>query len=233
MAIGLSILALAIAIILHELAHGVVALWLRDNTARHAGRLTLNPLKHIDKTGTIIVPLVLLVGQMLTLGRVAFLYGWAKPVPVNPMNLRLGRYQNPRRLMAIVAVAGPLMNFGLALLAGLAVRVALPMHALMLLKFLIYFIEINLLLGVFNLIPLPPMDGGRIAVGLLPLRLAIWLSQMEKFGIFAVLLVLFILPLLLQQFGIQFDPFNQAVGVILPWGLHLVLLLTGTNFGNN
>ena len=233
MAIGLSILALAIAIILHELAHGVVALWLGDNTARHAGRLTLNPLKLIDRTGTIIVPLVLLVGQMLTLGRVAFLYGWAKPVPVNPMNLRLGRYQNPRRLMAIVAVAGPFTNFILALLGGLAVHTALTLHATVLLNFLVYFIEINLLLGIFNLIPLPPMDGGRIAVGLLPLRLAIWLSQMEKFGILAVLLVLFILPLLLQQFGILFNPFNQAVAVVLPWGLHLVLLLTGTSLGNN
>lgn len=227
------ILALAIAIILHELAHGVVAYWLGDHTAKQAGRLTLNPIKHIDKMGSIILPLVLVVGQLLTVGRVGFIYGWAKPVPVNPTYLRLEPYRNPRRLMAIVAVAGPGMNFMLALLAGLAVHAAVALQSVLFLSFLVYFIQINLLLGLFNLIPLPPMDGGRIAVGILPFRLAVKLAQAEKMGIAAVLLVLFVLPLFLQQVGIQFNPFKQAVGLVLPWAEHIVLVVTGNDVGIN
>lgn len=227
------IIALAIAIILHELAHGVVAYWLGDHTARWAGRLTLNPVKHIDKTGSIIVPVVLAVGQILTLGRVAFMYGWAKPVPVNPFNLHIGAYANARRLMAMVAVAGPIANFLLAIMGGLAVHLAVALQSVPFLSFLGYFIQINLLLGLFNLIPMPPMDGGRIAVGLLPLPLAVGLARAEKIGIAAVLLVLFILPLALQQVGIRFDPFNAAVGLILPWAEHIVLVLTGNGVGNN
>lgn len=229
----LSIIALAIAIILHELAHGLVALWLGDSTARSAGRLTLNPLRHIDRRGSILVPLILAVGQLLTVGHVAFMYGWAKPVPINPAYLHWNRYQNPRRLMAVVAAAGPIMNFMLALLGGLAAHVALAMQSASFLSFLGYFIQINLLLGLFNLIPLPPMDGGRIAVGVLPMPLAIMLARAEKIGIMAVLLVLFILPLALQQVGIRFDPFNAAVNFILPWAEHIVLVLTGNGVGNN
>lgn len=229
----LAIGALAIAIILHELAHGLVALWLGDNTAKSAGRLTLNPLSHIDRRGSIIVPLVLVVGQLLTLGRVAFIYGWAKPVPVNPMCLRWGGYKNPRRLMAVVAIAGPAMNFLLALLGGVVSHVAISMQSASLLAFLGYFIQINLLLGLFNLIPLPPLDGGRIAVGVLPLPLARALERAEKIGVVAVLLLLFVLPLGLQQFGIRFDPFNAAMNSILPWAEHIVLVLTGNNVGNN
>lgn len=227
------VLALVIAIILHEVAHGMVAYWLGDNTAMRAGRLTLNPLKHVDRVGSVIVPLVLVVGQLVTIGRVAFAYGWAKPVPINPLHLHFGPYRSPRRLMAVVALAGPVMNFLLALLGGLAVHAAVALQSLPLLSFLVAFIQINLLLGLFNLIPLPPMDGGRIAVGILPLRLAVGLAQAEKIGILAVLLVLFVLPLGLQQFGIRFDPFNQAVGVVLPWAEHIVLILTGNDVGNN
>lgn len=229
----LGIIALAIAIILHELAHGVVAYWLGDGTARWAGRLTLNPVKHIDRRGSIIVPVVLAVGQILSLGHVAFMYGWAKPVPVNPTQLRVGTYKNARRLMAVVAVAGPVMNFLLAILGGFAVHLAVAMQSALFLGFLGYFIKINLLLGLFNLIPLPPMDGGRIAVGLLPLPLAIMLARAEKIGIAAVLLILFILPLLLQQAGIRFNPFGDAVNLILPWAEHIVLELTGSGVGNN
>ncbi|MDE2239799.1 MAG: site-2 protease family protein [Rhodospirillales bacterium] len=229
----LIVIALAIAIILHELAHGVVACWMGDHTARWAGRLTLNPLKHIDRTGSIMVPLILAAGQILTLGRIAFLYGWAKPVPVNPVNLRIREYRNPRRLMAIVAVAGPVTNFLLALAGGFAIHGAEAMQSIRLIDFLAYFIQINLLLGLFNLIPLPPMDGGRIAVGVLPLPLAIKLAQAEKIGIAAVLLVLFVLPLALAQLGIRFDPFREVMGLVLPAAEHVVLVLTGNGVGNN
>jgi Zn-dependent protease len=227
----LIIMALAIAIIMHELAHGVVAYWLGDHTARWAGRLTLNPAKHIDQTGTIVVPVVLALGQLLTLGRIAFLYGWAKPVPVNPVNLRIGHYRNARRLMAIVAVAGPAMNFCLALAGGIAVHAAVALHSAQLLTFLAYFIQINLVLGLFNLIPLPPMDGGRIAVGVLPLSLAIKLAQAEKIGIAAVLIVLFVLPLALEQVGVHFDPFREVMGLVLPAAERVVLTLTGNGVG--
>ncbi len=227
----LVIVALAIAIIMHELAHGVVAYWLGDYTARWAKRLTLNPLKHIDRTGSILVPLILAAGQILTLGRIVFLYGWAKPVPVNPVNLHIGAYRNPRRLMAIVAVAGPVMNFLLALAGGFAIHAVEAAQSVQFLDFLAYFIQINLLLGLFNLIPLPPMDGGRIAVGVLPLPLAVKLAQAEKIGIAAVLLVLFVLPLALAQFGIRFDPFREVMGMVLPAAERVVLWLTGNGVG--
>lgn len=227
------IIALAIAIILHELAHGVVAAWLGDNTARLMGRLTLNPFRHIDPTGSVIVPAILVVGQILTMGRVAFMYGWAKPVPVNPANLRLGNYQNGRRLMAIVALAGPVMNFLLAVLGGLAVHVADAMQSMSFLVFLVYFIQVNLLLGLFNLIPLLPMDGGRVIVGILPLKLAEMMGQLEKIGIFAVLLVLFVLPLVMQHMGFDFDPLSTAVGFVLPKAESVVLMLTGNSVGSN
>ena len=229
----LIIAALVIAITLHELAHGIVAYWLGDNTAKQARRLTLNPIRHIDRTGSIIVPVLLAVGQWLSLGHVAFMYGWAKPVPINPGRLNLGAYRNPRRLMALVAIAGPAMNFLLALLGGLAIHATFALSSPLFLSFLAYFIQINLILGLFNLIPLPPMDGGRIAVGILPLALALWLAKAEKIGILAVLLLLFILPLALQQLGIRFDPFGEALGIVLPWAEHVIFVLTGNAVGNN
>lgn len=227
------LIGLGIAIILHELAHGVVAYWMGDKTAQLAGRLTLNPVRHLDKMGSFILPLILAVGQLATLGHIAFLYGWAKPVPVNPFNLHLGTYREPRRLMAIVALAGPVMNFILALGGGVAMHAAVAAQSIPWLDFLAYFIEINLLLGLFNLIPLPPMDGGRIAVGILPLPLAMRLARAENLGIAAVLLVLFVLPVTLQQFGVHFDPFRDVMGFLLPAAERLVLGLTGNGFGDN
>jgi Zn-dependent protease len=215
------ILATMAAIILHELAHGLAALALGDTTARAAGRLTLNPLKHIDRMGTIILPVFLALSQLLTIGRVAFMFGWAKPVPVNAMALNINGAHNPRRLMAIVAVAGPLMNFALAFLAALALYGG---HAI---DFLSYFILVNLVLGLFNLIPLPPMDGGRIAVGLLPLPAARALAGAERYGILLVLLVLFILPTALAQLGVHFDPFHDGLNAVLPWAGNLVMHLAG------
>lgn len=214
------------AIVLHEVAHGFVAYLLGDTTAKNEGRLTLNPLKHIDGFGSVLLPAMLAIGQISTIGHVEFLYGYAKPVPINPLNLQINGRGNPRRLMAIVAVAGPAMNFALALAGGLF------WHADIGRDYVQYFIEINLLIGIFNLIPMPPMDGGRIAVGLLPLPLARVLARTERLGILAVLLVLFILPLVMQQFGVRFEPFQDAMGVILPYAEAIVLLITGNGFGN-
>ncbi len=222
----LFLLLLLPAMVLHEVAHGTVAHWLGDDTAKNQGRLTLNPLKHIDPFGTIGLPLILAAGQMATIGHVQFLYGWAKPVPINAFKLQLNGYRNPRRLMAIVAFAGPAMNFLLALAAGFA------LHGGAALPYLIFFIEINLLIGIFNLIPLPPMDGGRVAVGILPLPLAMRLARAERLGIFLVLFVLFIIPVVMQQFGIRFDPFQDAIRVILPYAMRIILALTGNVVGN-
>ncbi|NNM56390.1 site-2 protease family protein [Acidocella sp.] len=220
------ILALVISVVLHELAHGAAARLLGDTTAQRAGRLTLNPLKHIDPFGSILFPLILAVGQLSTIGHVAFMYGWAKPVPVNPMELRLNGARHPRQLMAVVAAAGPLMNFALAVLGGFLLNIG---HSV---DFLVYFIEINLVLGLFNLFPMPPMDGGRIAVGVLPLPAARWLAGFERQGIILVLLVIFILPLVLAQFGLRFDPFQESMGRILPWAEQIILQITGHGSGN-
>jgi Zn-dependent protease len=217
--------ATVIAIILHELAHGLAARALGDPTAQRAGRLTLNPIAHVDPYGTIFLPLLLALGQYAALGRIAFMFGWAKPVPIDAAALNINGVHNPRRLMAIVAVAGPAMNFLLAYLAALA------LYAGVLTDFLNYFILINLVLGLFNLIPLPPMDGGRIAVGLLPLPAAQLLAGAERYGILFVLLLLFILPTGLAQFGIHFDPFHDGLNAALPWAGNLVLHLAGHGNG--
>jgi Zn-dependent protease len=211
------ILATIIAIILHELAHGLAAKAMGDNTARDAGRLTLNPIAHVDKFGTLFLPAFLAVSQLATIGRVAFMFGWAKPVPIDPAALQIGGVHNPRRLMALVAIAGPAMNFALAFAYAI--------------DFLTYFILVNLVLGIFNLLPMPPMDGGRIAVGLLPLPAARLLAGFEQQGIILVLLLLFVLPTVLSQFGIRFNPVQDALGAVLPWASDLVMHLAGNDHG--
>ncbi len=218
-----------LAITLHEAAHGYAAWALGDDTAKLAGRLSLNPLVHVDRVGTILLPGFLLVSQLLTMGHVGFMFGWAKPVPVAAW-----RFRDPRRGMMLVAAAGPLMNFCLAWLGGLA------WHGLELLpddathpaaEFLGAFIGYNLVLGLFNLLPIPPLDGGRIAVGLLPLPAArIW-ARTERAGIFVVLMVVFLLPQALREFGIAFDPVGAALNNVLPRALDLVLRLSGNDVG--
>lgn len=179
--IAVAALPLLFAIIVHEVAHGWVAKQLGDATAQRLGRLTLNPIKHIDPIGTILVP-----GLLLLLG--GFIFGWAKPVPVTWENLR-----HPKRDMAIVAAAGPGSNFAMAILWGLFAKLgsvlpagydwaALPM------QYMGQFgIVINVVLMVLNLLPLPPLDGGRVAVGLLPGPMAWQLSRLEPYGFFILL----------------------------------------------
>ncbi len=212
--------AIVLAIILHEIAHGYAALALGDDTARRAGRLTLNPLRHIDPVGTILVPGILL------LLHTGFMFGWAKPVPVAAW-----KFRNPRRGMALVAAAGPAMNFFLAWLGALGLRAigfpfpSSPQFA----EALIYFILTNLVLGLFNLLPIPPLDGGRIAVGLLPEKLAIRWAGLERVGLVIVLLVVFVLPQVLRQFGAHFDPVNGAINGVLTRAIGVTLHLAGVH----
>lgn len=202
------ILVIAIPVILaitfHEAAHGYVAWRLGDDTAYRLGRVTFNPVRHIDPVGTVILPAVM----WLTTN---FLFGWAKPVPVSFQNLR-----NPRRDMVWVALAGPATNIGLAILSAWLLRWVglMPVAAQPWVQSgLEISILINVILAVFNMLPLPPLDGGRVAVGLLPLPLARPLAGMERYGIFLLLTVLVLLPLLGQQWGLNLS--------VLPW------LLTG------
>jgi Zn-dependent protease len=222
--LALAVIPVVLAITLHEAAHGYAALALGDTTAKDAGRLSLNPLRHIDRVGTIILPGFLLISQLLfPPHKIFFMFGWAKPVPIGAW-----KFKYPRQGMALVASAGPLMNFFLAWLAALVIPLGQfqTQTEAVIQQFLLYFMLSNLVLGLFNLLPIPPLDGGRIAVGLLPLQLAkIW-ARVEKLGILVVLLIVFILPRL-----IGFDPVGEALGNILPWAFRTLFWLAGRNIG--
>ncbi|UJS23308.1 site-2 protease family protein [Thiothrix winogradskyi] len=187
------------AITLHEVAHGWVANKLGDSTAKMLGRLTINPLKHIDPIGTVALPLGMLLMSMLTVGQ-PFAFGWAKPIPVNTRNL-----SHPRRDMAIVAVAGPLANLLMALFWVLMIPVFLTVipdaniadgFVTMAQIGLVF----NLVLLVLNLLPLPPLDGGRVLAGLVPRNVADVLDKIEPYG-FPILIVLLLLGVLDQIIG--------------------------------
>lgn len=188
---GVAIWALPVifAITLHEAAHGYVARYFGDFTAHAAGRISLNPLRHIDPMGTIVVPLTLFILTKLT-GGAGFLFGWAKPVPVNFGNLR-----RPKRDMLWVAAAGPGANLFMAILWALLIKLADAMPQSDLTKPMLLMgqagIQINAVLLVLNLLPLPPLDGGRIAVSLLPHHLAYRFAQIEPYGMMILILLLF------------------------------------------
>ncbi|HKW80753.1 MAG TPA: site-2 protease family protein [Casimicrobiaceae bacterium] len=185
--IALYAVPVVFAITLHEASHGYVARIFGDHTAYMLGRVTLNPLKHIDPVGTVIVPLVLLLLSKLA-GGGGFLFGWAKPVPVNFGNLR-----NPKRDMLWVAAAGPAANFAMALFWMLIYRVSSPDGALASEGMMLMSragVLVNVVLMVLNLLPIPPLDGGRIALSLLPRTLAAGYARIEPYGFMIILLLL-------------------------------------------
>jgi Zn-dependent protease len=209
--IALWVLPVVFAITLHEAAHGYVAKMFGDRTAEMQGRITLNPLRHIDLVGTILVPGVLILAAKF--GGPQFVFGWAKPVPVNFGNLR-----DPKRDMLWVAAAGPGANLAMAVLWALVLKAAAPggiVESANLLLMAKIGISVNLVLMALNLLPIPPLDGGRIAMSLLPMPAAHAFSRLEPFGLFIIVGLL--------AFGLL----DNVMGPLLRFGEWLLQALLG------
>lgn len=213
------IIPVLLAVTLHEAAHGYAARRFGDNTAWRMGRVTLNPFKHVDPFGTIILPGILL------LARSPFLFGYAKPVPVN-----FGALRNPRRDGVFVALAGPGTNIALAILSALLLHVSqlapVPLSEWMS-RNLLNSIVINVVLAVFNMLPIPPLDGGRVAVGLLPIPIAKRFARVEPYGLLIILAIIFILPMAGRNLGIDLDFFSRFIDWAWRGIFFAILQLTG------
>ena len=213
------IIPVLIAITFHEAAHAFAAWQLGDDTALRLGRMTFNPLKHVDPFGTVLLPALLLIT------RAPFLFGWAKPVPVN-----FARLNNPRRDTMIVAAAGPIANLILAAGSAALINVLwlLPAMAQQWSTAMLYnSILLNLVLAIFNMLPLPPLDGGRIAVSLLPDSLARPLARLERYGFLILIGVIFILPLAGDQLGLDLNVFRWLIARPVAWLLPFFEAIAG------
>ena len=215
------LLPVVIAVTFHEAAHGWVADKLGDPTARMMGRVTFNPLPHIDPFGTLLLPGLLLLFQS------PFVFGWAKPVPV-----AFHRLRNPRRDMVWVALAGPGVNMLLALAAAALMHLTLSLPAAVaawLGENLANAVIVNIVLATFNMLPIPPLDGGRVLTGLLPRPLAYRFARIERYGLLLLIALIFLLPMLLREFGIAFNPLAAVLLPVVHLLYDLVLTLTGWN----
>ena len=217
--VSIWVLPVLIAITFHEAAHGWVADRLGDDTARRLGRVTFNPLKHVDRFGTIVLPGLLLLLQA------PFLFGYAKPVPVN-----FSRLRRPKRDMIWVAAAGPGANIVLALAAGLAFHLT-PFFSDSLGDWLADNLRnavlINVVLAVFNMLPLPPLDGGRVLTGLLPMPYAHYFARIERYGMMILIGLLFVLPLIGRQLGVDANVLLWLIGPPIEAVFEFVAVVTG------
>ena len=213
------VLPLLIAITFHEAAHGFVAYRLGDNTAWQLGRVSVNPLKHIDPFGTVLLP------GLLLLSHSPFLFGYAKPVPVN-----FGKLNHPRLDMVWVALAGPATNISLATMVAFAFH-GLPLVPAEAAKWTADNLKnaflINIVLAIFNMMPIPPLDGGRVAVGLLPRVLAYPLSRLEPYGMLILLGLLILLPVIGAQLGLNLDVISAILRTVTGYVIGALLFITG------
>lgn len=212
------VLPVLLAITFHEASHGWMALRFGDDTAQRMGRLTFNPLRHIDPFGTILMPLLFYIGFGIP-------FGYAKPVPVN-----FNRLYNPKRDMVWVAGAGPGVNVALALASGVLLHVAelLPDgFGSWMQRMLLFSVVINVVMAIFNMIPLPPLDGGRVAVGLLPMGAAIRLQRLERYGLFILIGLVVLLPLVGREAGMDLNIVWLVIEPLVDWFADLILRVTG------